>query len=564
MENSDDLGRTLRALSARGFSITKYERGGGRVFHGSLKCSKGPVPVRLQLSDWDFTSYPTITLTEHPSFLPKLMAHVAFDGELCYFARGSVILDRYDPATSIEQCLDQAQAVLEKLAVDPSYCTSELEDEFIAHWLYGQETPPWPVDLCSYTRGQKFADYYLVDGPLGRRVVIASDYTDVQNFAKAIGSKAPDRSACRCWMFRTEKRPISPSDRMPANVKDLFNWLKAWDFGLYKEIQQLLEHEPSYLDAKFVTFALETPAGWLGFGFDHRHMVRLGYQKSPARYKQFLHRKGEEIPIFRVEITDVRSEFIHSRNLAYRDLKDKRITLVGCGAIGGYLAQALVRLGAGTGERGELVLVDPDTLGPENLGRHYLGMNGLYRAKSEALQCELKRQFPYACIRAENHGVNLSAKFFAVDLIIDATGEEALSEKLNGHHCRQNRTNVSDVLYVWIKGNGECVQALFVDENRYGCLRCLKVNNAQQRGADRFPVLKREPERRQIGCRSFTPYAVSAPMHAATLATDMVVDWMQGSPSPRFRTRYIENADVKVVKNQNISPLDGCPACRTH
>ncbi len=564
MGNGDHLGKTLRALSARGFSITKYERGGGRVFQGNLRCSRGAVPIRLELSDWDFTSYPKITLIEHPEFLPKLLAHIAFDGELCYFARGSVILDRYDPATSIEQCLDQAEAVLEKIAVDPHYCANELEDEFIAHWLYGQETAPWPVDLCSYTRGQKFADYYLVDGPLGRRVVIASEFADVQDFAQAIGSTAPARSACRCWMFRSEKRPISPANRMPATVKELFNWLKAWDLGLYKELQQLLEHEPTYLDAKFVTFAVETPVGWLGFGFDHPHMVRLGYRNSPSRYKQFLHHKGGQTPIFRVDVADVRSEFIHSRNLAYSDLKDKRITLVGCGAIGGYVAQALVRLGAGTGEKGELVLVDPDTLGPENLGRHYLGMTGLYRAKADALRSELRRQFPYVCIRSENHEVKLSAKFFAVDLVIDATGEEALSEKINGHHCRQNRDNVGAVLYVWIKGNGECVQALLVDEKRYGCLRCLKVDNVQQRGVERFPVLKQEPERRQIGCRAFTPYAVSAPMHAAALATDVVVDWLQAAPSPRFRTRYMENADVKVVKNQNISPLDGCPACRTH
>jgi molybdopterin/thiamine biosynthesis adenylyltransferase len=564
MNNNEHLGDTLRALAARGFAVIKYERGGGRVFAGNLQCSKGEIPIRLELSDWDFTTYPRITLTERPSFLPALMAHVSVDGELCYFAQGSVVLDRYDPAASVEQCLDQAKAVLEKIASDPKFCASDLENEFIAHWLYGQGKPPWPVDLCCFTADQKFADYYLIDKPKERRVVVATDYVGARNFAQTIGGSISSGSACKCWMFRTAKPPVAPTGRMPATIKELFTWLKKWDHLLYRDVQRVLEREPAYLEAKFATFAVDTPIGWLGFGFDHPHMYRLGYRNSPSRYKQFLHGKGGDTPIFRLDIADVRAEFIHSRNLAFRDLRNKRITLVGCGAIGGYVAQALVRLGAGTGEKGELLLIDPDTLGPENLGRHYLGMGGLYQPKADALRIELNRQFPYTNVRSADHGVQLSSGFFTADLIIDATGEEALSEKINGYYCQQRKVNIAPILYVWIKGNGEGVQALLVDGKRYGCLRCLKVTNAQQYRAERFPILKRDPDRRNIGCRSFTPYAVSAPMHAATLATDIVIDWMQGSPSPRFRTRYIENADVKIVKNQNISPLEGCPACRNH
>jgi molybdopterin/thiamine biosynthesis adenylyltransferase len=347
---------------------------------------------------------------------------------------------------------------------------------------------------------------------------------------------------------------------MPSTVKEVFSWLRKWDLALYNNIQRVLEHEKEYLAAKFATFAIDTPIGWLGFGFNLDQMVRLGYRDTPRRYKQYLHGKGGSTTIFRVDITDIRPDFIHSRNLVFQDLKDKRVTLVGCGAIGGYVSQALVRLGAGTGTRGELLLIDPDDVGAENLGRHYLGMSTLFKPKTDALQQELCRQFPHARVSVQTGAIHATAKFFTGDLLIDATGEEAVSEMINGSHLKQ-KIKVPPVLYVWIKGNGECVQTFFVDSKRYGCFHCLRVTDANRYREDRFPVLNSPPKRKQLGCRSFTPYAVSAPMHAASLAIDAVIDWMRGDPSPRFRTRYIENANVKMVKNQNVSPLKGCQAC---
>jgi len=102
-----------------------------------------------------------------------------------------------------------------------------------------------------------------------------------------------------------------------------------------------------------------------------------------------------------------------------RRLKDRRITLVGCGAIGGYLAQALLKLGAGSGT-GSLTLIDPDELGPGNLGRHFLGMDSLYKPKAVALRETLIRQFPHARIDPEPRRAAYPSDI-AGDLVIDAT-----------------------------------------------------------------------------------------------------------------------------------------------
>jgi hypothetical protein len=50
-------------------------------------------------------------------------------------------------------------------------------------------------------------------------------------------------------------------------------------------------------------------------------------------------------------------------------------------------------------------------------------------------------------------------------------------------------------------------------------------------------------------------------MNAAALATEFVVDWLQGNPSPRFRTLIREGADARKQKNQDFEKLRDCPAC---
>lgn len=553
----EQKGETLRLLAERGFALTDT-RGGSCALEGELKCSKGPVRVEIRISDWDFLSYPVIKLLDRPAFLPALMPHVGVNGDLCYFTHGAAVLDRYDPATSIDQCLSQASRVLNQIATDPEYRHGDIQDEFLAHWEFGQDPAPWSVLIGTILDGENSADYIKMDARGAPGAIIASDYAEAQLLALAIGGKV-SKTSCKCWLLRTDELPAVP-ERMPTSIRELFRWLQQWDRGIYNGVQRVLEREPEYLAHKFVTFAVFTPLGWLGFGFDLDQVKRLGYAKRPDLYKQYLHGKGGASSILRLSITDCSPQFVHSRNFEFETLRDKKIAIVGCGAIGSYLAQSLVRLGAGQG-KGALALVDHETLQPENLGRHVLGYPGLFQNKAEALQAEFKRQFPLSNIEAVKKDVKGYPQLFGLNLVIDATGEEAVSEFLNG--SRIERATKVPILHVWIKGNGECVQALWADRCGFGCFGCLRVTDAAVYRTERFPVLPGDalPRRGRVGCHAFTPYAVSAPMAAAALATDVIIDWIKGDPSPRFRTRSVENSHVNQVKNQNISRIKNCPAC---
>lgn len=513
--------------------------------------------VTLMIADWDFLSYPSIHLKERPTFLPALMPHIdAYDG-LCYFSPGAVTLDRYDPATAISQCLEQATALLDRIAAEPNYRRDDIHDEFSIHWLLGQKSLPFEVLLAQVENDAESATYFFMNVAGLRRAVIASDRDEASRLAAAFGDAESVKEVGKCWLFKTAVRPFVP-EKMPQTVKELFVWLKQWDRTLSTAIQRVLER-PAYLKAKFVSFAVRSPVGWLAFGFDLEQLKRLGYSKNPEMYRQFLHRAGGDQRVLRLAIQEVSGHFVHNRNLSFRDLYNKRVTVIGSGAIGSFVAQSMVRLGAGTGSIGALKLIDPDLVGPENLGRHLLGYPALLRPKAEALKEELTRQFPHSKIEAVVKSAFDDPALFGAELIIDATGEEAVSEYVNG--LSLSRNSRVPILHVWIRGNGEAVQALWNEKNGDACYRCLLVPDAKQHRKERHPLLKKDPERRTMGCRAFTPYAVSAPMQAAALVTDMVCAWLQGDPSPTFRTRSVETADVFTLKNQNLSKIKGCPAC---
>lgn len=225
------------------------------------------------------------------------------------------------------------------------------------------------------------------------------------------------------------------------------------------------------------------------------------------------------------------------------------------------MAAALVRLGAGSGEGGLLRLIDEEILMPENLGRHGLGYNHLFQPKAKAMREELLRQFPLARIEAFDGSAQDYPCLLDSDLVVEATGEEAFSEYVNARWLKAGRPGA--ILYVWIKGNGECVQSLWTDSAEYGCFHCLRLNDPGHHRKERYPLLKREPRRKTLGCHAFTPYAVSAPLSAVALGIDAINEWLRGDPSPRYRTRCRESVDVHAVEDANITPLPDCQGCRT-
>ncbi|SDB28876.1 E2 family protein B [Pseudomonas sp. NFACC23-1] len=568
----EGLGDVLRYMHGLGFKA-RPTKNGVRRFLGILKSTAGPVPIELAIADWDFLVYPTIRITEKPSFLPIRMAHGVVGGDFCYLAEGSVVLDRYNPTGAIAFCLQQATSLIDQLISNPTQSQTDMQAEFQSYWAGSSLGTLLPIGLSELSSELDEAKAYKLSpkGPFGDIITTSKEALD--RVALSWGASAQLLEAQSCWLLRTTAAP-DMSSALPWTVKETLAWLKTWDRSLYAALQKRIEADTSILDLSRIYILIDSPAGWIGFGFsvNKRYLTKAttkgaaGSRKFAGKaYFQYLHRFGGSDKIFRLLTTNLSSDFVHTRNLSgslKNGLSGLKIALLGCGSVGGYVAQALTRLGAGT-DGGQLTLIDNQFLQPENIGRHALGFNALLKRKSNALKDELDLQFPYSNIESRPIAITPKLDYSSFDLIINATGEEPLSEMLNALRI-SNEGTFPPILHAWIKGNGECVQALWTDSLKHGCFRCLRRHEPGSEMAERFKVLKNEVEKGFRACQHFTPYAVSASLSAAALVADMLIDWKKnGSPSPRFRTRAVENADTFKIKNQDITPLSGCPACGT-
>lgn len=110
---------------------------------------------------------------------------------------------------------------------------------------------------------------------------------------------------------------------------------------------------------------------------------------------------------------------------------------------------------------------------------------------------ELTHQFPYSKVNARIDNVRDVYDLFGLDLAIDATGEELVSEMVNARRVRSGLN--TPVVHVRIRGNGECVQTFWTQGESYACFRCLVHAGHKNYREERYPVLKGEAQRNRSG-----------------------------------------------------------------
>lgn len=236
-----------------------------------------------------------------------------------------------------------------------------------------------------------------------------------------------------------------------------------------------------------------------------------------------------------------------------RNLAGIKIAMVGCGTIGGYLSELIVKAGAGTAG-GKLILIDPDTLGANNLGRHRLGFGQLNQLKACALERELKRVMPSADVvgmAQDVRDVNLPE----LDLIIDATGDESL-----GYWIAEKYHQNFRILSVWIEGRGVAVRSLLKRPGQGACFRCLCDYNKESY------LCSVDEELGGVfsghGCEGlYVPFPATVSVQAACLAAEAALDLVGSNSLPSLRTRVI--APGFAPASDDCSPIakENCPAC---
>jgi len=538
-------------LRERGWIPAPYTQDGIPWFNGVLNTIRGPVECRLGIPDEDLVRLPIIILKKRPPYLPPVVPHLSADNELCYAAKGTLVLNPITHGDSVLYCIAQAEEVMNRTFTGRSF--RDFNDEFMMYWGLIPAFVDLPLEGLALARAFRANNEKCTD-PLF--IAIGKDFESISQRLPQDRYALLNEPGAPVYVLNTSKRPGAIEGHWPPqSIRQFLNWLRRVDSHCAGKARRAI----NYFAGRNSWFILliRTPQAWPG--------VFIAFPKKPPIITgRFKSQKSKQIKawieqslVFPLNINRIDSAFIAQRNRPGEPtLLGRRIALVGCGTIGGYLADLLVRAGAGS-DGGELRLVDPDHLTAANLGRHRLGLPFLEINKAEAVATQLAQDFPGINLRALPVDIR-EAHLGSVELVIDATGDEAIAMWMAQHFGRFEQ--FVPILHTWIEGAGVSVRSLLRDIPEAGCYMCFR-SGVRETGSFGLSSLN-DPNaliHRADGCDSvFVPFSGSISLQAAALAMDSVMAWVRGTSGARLHTRVLDNSLGRPVPEQNLIHQDGC------
>lgn len=466
-----------------------------------LQSTPGLELLKVQLTPWDALG-----------FIP----HVDLTGNVCYLNAEGLILDRSRPKALVADCLELTKAVLEDGYSGTN--RADFMDEFDAYWL----------QTLKFKRIQAFVNptdhvKKLTVAEAHRKVVYIAD--DVKAVRAYLSGREPEHHTLRNALYI----PLNPETRLvPPRPGTMWS---------AQEIRELVYRHTSPRTRKtfckflrkcgneaVVVLKLPRPSGGESLIGIHFHSVGGTHPLRP---------EGNAQTVTPLVLNRFDEAYIVPRGGARRGLRDKRVLLIGCGAIGGFLAHNLAQTGLS-----QLTLVDPERLTQENIYRHWLGRRHLGKAKSEALKHELTEQLPYLRIecnkkRIEEALSDGSVALSEYDLVVSALGIPTLELYLN-ERIHQEK-GAPPLIVSWLEPYGIGGHALLTNVPGAppgGCFECLVTD-----AADDPPLFNRASfaaadqtfAKNIAGCGSlFTPFASLDAVHTAELAARLSVQTLEG------------------------------------
>lgn len=319
-------------------------------------------------------SEPRIIVPEAIAEAATPWPHVERSGLLCLKTTA------YD-APAADRVLATLRDAIEVLNYTEGDRDREFRREIIPYWIRrGSKRAPIGRSLVSPDGG----DRDIVYARLGNGVLLFAD--DIHSLRIWLGNGGIETddsypSTRLIWMD-----PIPTPLQYPKVGRDLIDRVGAGNlephFRPGVALPVLVGVKPE-TGVAFIGVRLETP---------ERKVVSRGFRDAYRIPKSLLGNfyRGRPVTRFDVERLDRSWVLGRDHNPEAAHLNTKCVAIIGCGAVGGYVARLLVQAGICS-----LILIDSDMMKSHNPARHVLGMNNLGRDKTTALAGALKREFPH-------------------------------------------------------------------------------------------------------------------------------------------------------------------------
>lgn len=221
-------------------------------------------------------------------------------------------------------------------------------------------------------------------------------------------------------------------------------------------------------------------------------------------------------------------------------LTNKKVLLIGCGSLGGYIANELVKAGIE-----KMMLVDTDRLYEVNVFRHVLGLEYVGEYKCVALQSYLEKNIPDICVSSlvediENAVQEGEIEFGEYDLIISATGSHNINRWIN-QYIFLNKIS-TPIVYAWNEVLGIGSHVAYIKYGSIGCYECF-IGRDEDTGElyDRTSYCQagQKVVQKVAGCgNSFIPYGSAVSLKTAGICVETVKKIFEG--------RYADNMIISA------------------
>lgn len=518
------------------------------VYLKDYSTSKGNFKVALIFLSYDpYTSLPWAYILEKPNNLNEvLLPHVNGGGYLCYVQEMEAdwnpnnLLGLYITVDQqIKKTLDNSVKSLESGEVEQT----ELEGEFAAYWKPAR----YVYALSNFGSINGYISYLTLNRHKNNHdhkesILYSMSTNDIQQ--KWLSQRELEEfESQKLKTFTLKVRPtrLSGISWPPKDPTEFFEWLSVVDHGAKAQLVKYFveNHSKHHLilleidkqDTLGVILELNQNTVQFSTYTNTKKTGKSGRKLDLKRASSVLSGKFAFNKFQRISFVKADQNTVISRNRSRPDIGDlrtKKIALIGCGTIGGYIAELLIRSGAGMGS-GCLHLYDKDTYGPHNFGRHTLSSSDFGKNKAIALKDRLDNATHLMTkIWASDNGFPLSTNHLSLyDIIIEVTGRAPISKRL-AYLVRQiTGPQKPIIIHGFNDGNG-IASKVFIDYSD-GCYNCLCGDRTfYPNGIDeRFKDLL-EINAKKVSCGStYTPYDAAVSIMTAALLQEATLSTLE-------------------------------------
>jgi len=338
--------------------------------------------------------------------------------------------------------------------------------------------------------------------------------------------------SCLLWL---DSPPVP--DEYPRHTSDV--WRMARGAGVSEILSELAAKEKGSIQVIFGSMSENGPCFGAVKVFNVAttdvigrsvNSIERGFRPGRVPQKLLAERMlKSQNAVSRSKIERADALWIHGRDQDSRQgiLRDRRVVIVGCGAVGAPVATQLAMAGVGN-----LLLLDPEALTWSNVGRHPLGADSVGYWKAEQLAKKLRACFPHGRFdsRSEGFGEVLAKEpqlLLDSDLVICATGIWTVESVVNAWH--RSGMGPSQVVYAWTEPHACAGHAVAVERSS-ACLQCqfTRLGDAKTNVTDWG---KSEPKREPACGAVYQPYGPVELSWTIALASALALDCLLGKIS---------------------------------